>query len=153
MKSIPGYEGLYSAEEDGRIYSHIKDKYFSPDISNNGYYRVTLSKDDSKIRYSVHRLIALTYIENPDNKPIIDHIDRIKTNNSVNNLRWATIQENCANTIVYKNNKLGHKHIRYVIKDKLFRISITRNGINHSKCFKTLDEAIAYRDNYLAQLL
>lgn len=149
MKYIPGYENLYSAEDDGRIYSHVKGKFLKGEISNSGYYRVTLCKDNSKNRYCIHRLIALTYIPNLENKPQVDHIDRNKTNNSVNNLRWATIAENRCNISVQRNNKLQQQYIRHVIKDNLFRFSITRNGINYSKCFKTLEEAIAYRDAYL----
>jgi len=147
MKFIPGYEELYSATEDGRIYSHYYKRYLKPEIDMNGYYRVVLNKDKKPKHYSVHRLIALTFIENPENKYAIDHINRIKTDNNVSNLRYVTREENCANTIVYKNNKLGQKHI--VIGKYSYRFSITRNGIYHSKYFKTLEEAIEYRDAYL----
>lgn len=51
--------------------------------------------------YSVHRLVAETYLENTEHKPVIDHIDRDKSNNDVSNLRWATVKENALNK---KNN-------------------------------------------------
>lgn len=55
--------------------------------------------------YRVHRLVAETFIPNPDNKPTVDHIDRNKTNNSIRNLRWATTQEQRDNSVhMYQQN-------------------------------------------------
>lgn len=64
----------------------------------NGYYTLHLNYK----KYWVHRLVAETFIPNPDNKPFVDHIDRNSSNNDVSNLRWATHQENMYNT---KNNR------------------------------------------------
>ena len=58
-----------------------------------GYYRIGYNSKT----YSVHRLVAETFLENPDMKKYIDHIDRDKTNNDVSNLRWVTSQENLYN--------------------------------------------------------
>lgn len=63
----------------------------------SGYVVVTLRKNNSRSVCRVHVLVAKTFIDNPDNKPTVDHIDGNKTNNSVNNLRWYTIQENKRN--------------------------------------------------------
>ena len=148
MKFIPGYEGLYSAEEDGRIYSHRGDKYLSPGLKKDGYLMVVLYKDENKKNILVHRLVALTFIENPENKYAVDHIDRNKINNSVNNLRWATRSENLINTIVHRNNKLQEKHINFNKNKYIFILN--RNGERFEKYFKTLEEAKDYRDAYLA---
>lgn len=149
MKSIPGYEGLYSAEEDGRIYSHKRGKYLSSLLNKRtGYYQIKLSNDGLTITHKIHRLIALTYIENLENKPQVDHIDRNKTNNSVNNLRWVTNGENKINTVVHSHNRLHEKHIGY--DDYSYRFEMNRNGIRILKRFKTLEEAKDYRDAYLA---
>jgi len=151
MKPIPGYEGLYSAEEDGRIFSHSRNrkKYLTPAITRDGYFMVVLYKDEQPKSIKVHRLIALTFIPNPENKYAVDHIDRDKTNNSVSNLRWATRSENLINTIVHKNNKLGEKHIGF--NRGYFIFTLNRNGERYEKYFKIKEEAIAYRDEYLAQ--
>ena len=62
----------------------------------------------------IHRLIGLHYIPNPENKRCIDHKNRIKTDNIVENLRWATDSENSQNQGVHKDNKIGIKNLSYV---------------------------------------
>jgi hypothetical protein len=57
---------------------------------HSGYIYVRINKD----KYALHRLVASTFIENPNNKPVVNHIDGCKTNNCVTNLEWCTIQEN-----------------------------------------------------------
>jgi hypothetical protein len=71
-----------------------------PYINGNGYRNVKIKKST----YDLHKLIALEFIPNPDSKPVIDHIDRNPLNNSINNLRWASIQENSRNRIFKKKN-------------------------------------------------
>lgn len=154
MKFIPGYEDLYSAEEDGRIYSHISNKYLTPNY-NRRYLKFTLCKDGIREDKDVHRLVALTFIPNPENKPKIDHIDRNKHNNAVSNLKWATSAENSANLPIYNTNKSGEQNIgtkRSVVKGKeylYYSVEFVRGGVKvFSKHFKTLPEAIEARNNY-----
>lgn len=150
MKPIPGFEGLYSAEEDGRIYSHKRNIYLKPALNNKGYYKVNIHKDRIQNFLYVHRLVALTFIPNPDNKKEIDHIDRDSKNNSINNLKWATRSENNENRGIQRNNKLKEHYILYNECRDDFKFQITRNGINHQRYFKTLEEAKEYRDTYLS---
>jgi len=88
MKPIKNYDGLYSATEDGRIFSHIKNKFLSS--GKNGYSNIRLRKTPFKI----HRLIAETFIPNPENKPCVNHKNGIKTDNRIENLEWCTYSEN-----------------------------------------------------------
>lgn len=93
-KEVPGYQGYY-AGYDGTIYSSKSNKIRKFTANNKGYLMVSL-QDAEHIQHAcqVHRLIALSWISNPDNKPEVHHIDEDKTNNSVTNLTWVTRIEN-----------------------------------------------------------
>lgn len=93
MKDIPGYEGLYAADENGTIYSR-KNGPMKPYVNVGGYWRVNLFKDGSAKHEYVHRLVAKTFLPNPDNLPEINHINRDKSDNQVINLEWCTTKEN-----------------------------------------------------------
>lgn len=149
MKDIVGYEGMYAIEEDGRIWSYKTQRYLIHQLTKDNYYRVGLCKDSSRKKYLIHRLIALTYIPNPENKPFIDHIDRNRTNNSINNLRWVSRLENNQNTTVHKDNSTNEINIGFDKRRNTFRVRITRNGKAQHKYIKTLQEAIVYRDKQL----
>ena len=94
-KYIDGYEN-YIIYEDGLIYNEKFDR-FMKEKNDDGYMRVGLCKDGKEKRFSIHRLIALAFIPNPLNKPCIDHINRIRDDNRIENLRWVTYSENSQN--------------------------------------------------------
>ena len=98
-RDIVGYEGLYQVSSNGVIrslnYNHTgKEKVLSNVINSQGYCHISLWKDKTKKVMKVHRLVAQTFIPNPDNKPFIDHINGIRSDNRVENLRWTTPKEN-----------------------------------------------------------
>lgn len=144
--NIKDYED-YLIFEDGGVFSIKTNKFLKPGNSK-GYLTVRLYKNDNKPKkFLVHRLIALYYIPNPNNKPFIDHIDRNRLNNSIDNLRWVTYSENNINRFV-KPNKLKEKNIS---KNKGgFQVIIERNKITYTKHKKTLDEAKIQRDLMLS---
>ena len=89
------YGGKYLVYDDGRIYSSKHKKFLTPDVEKLGYHQVTLFDENGrKNRIKVHRLVAMTYIENPDNLPQVNHKDGDKSNNSVSNLEWCTAYQN-----------------------------------------------------------
>jgi hypothetical protein len=98
-KSIKGYEGIYEISNYGRVSSLPrkylpKGKILDYGVNNIGYPRVNLCKNGKVKPYLVHRIIAKAFIPNPNNKPQINHINGIKTDNRLENLEWTTQSEN-----------------------------------------------------------
>ena len=147
---IEGFDN-YLIYEDGSVYSKKRKKVLKPANTGNGYLQVQLCKDGTVKMCLVHRLVGLTYIPNPHNYEQIDHIDRDRCNNHLYNLRWVNYSMNNQNTEVRKNNKLGTKNISKSTNIGYMFQKIV-NGKNHRKWFKTLEEAIKYKEEYLANL-
>ena len=98
-KDIEGYEGLYQVSNMGNVRSlnyHLtgKTQILRPRFNGRGYLRVILCKDRKGKGHSVHRLVAATFLPNPDGLPQVDHIDEDKTNNRVENLEWCDCAHN-----------------------------------------------------------
>lgn len=96
MKEIT-FEDLqqrYKITKDGNVINKTTGKIKSFYISNNGYKRVSLWIDGKQKKMSIHRLVALTYIPNPNNLPQINHKDGNKLNNNVDNLEWCNQEHN-----------------------------------------------------------
>lgn len=107
-KDIPGFEGWYQASNQGRIRSVnrlinykkqgciylTKGKILSPKTTKTGYLEVVLVKNGVRYNRTVHRLVAITFIDNPNDYPVINHINEIKTDNRVENLEWCTVRQN-----------------------------------------------------------
>ena len=98
-KEIQDYEGLYEVSNLGRVKSLPKARYKIPKETiltprKHPYKFVNLSKDSKVSTKSIHRLVANAFIPNPNNKPVINHIDCNPSNNNVSNLEWATSLEN-----------------------------------------------------------
>lgn len=94
MKDIKNYEGLYAVTEEGQVWSYYKKRFLNPYKDAKGYLRVDLYKEGSKKTFKIHRLVAETYIPNPDNLPDVGHNDDTKENNFVSNLYWTEPKEN-----------------------------------------------------------
>ena len=90
LADIKGYEDEYGATEEGEIYSLKSKKFMEQCFGDTRKLKVTLTKEGIKKNFWVHRIIAETFIPNPDNYSYVYHIDRNKINNNASNLRWAT---------------------------------------------------------------
>lgn len=104
----------YTIDSTGIINNTITSINLKPSLSGNGYYVVRLKNNNTSKLFNLHRLIALHLIPNPENKPCVNHINGIKTDNNIPNLEWNTYSEN--NKHAY-NNKLKIPYRREGIKN------------------------------------
>ena len=109
---VVGYEN-YLIYPDGKVQNKNTKRYLKQSDNGWGYYRINLWKDGNHKKYLIHRLLAIHYIPNPDNKPCVDHINRDKKDNRIENLRWVTHCENSQNLGFHRDNKLGIKNISH----------------------------------------
>lgn len=93
-KAIDGYEGLYEVSNHGNVRSIKRGIILKPATNTFGYQIVGLSKNGKRKEGKIHRLVAKAFIDNPNNKKQVNHIDGDKKNNNVSNLEWVTNQEN-----------------------------------------------------------
>ena len=104
-KDVVGFEGLYMISSKGRVICVGSDKSKIATISKNGdlilkqqdnrgYRKVLLTNGNRRITFSAHRLVAIAFIPNPENKPQVNHINGNKSDNSIENLEWSTSSEN-----------------------------------------------------------
>jgi len=116
-----------------------------------GYRRINLHNRNGMAVRSIHRLVAQAFIPNPENLPEVDHIDRNKSNNAVENLRWVNDFTQAQNKGDQKNSTTGYKNIH--AEDNFFRVVIVRNGkMVCRKRFAKLEDAIKCRDDVYSNI-
>lgn len=93
MKRIKEFEN-YSITEDGKVWSHVINRFIKHQINKYGYLTVKLCNNGKCQHKSIHRLVAEAYLPNLELKKEVNHINGIKTNNNLYNLEWATRKEN-----------------------------------------------------------
>lgn len=120
-KDIEGFEGEYQVSNFGNVKSlqrivndnggkkEIPEMILTPDKTKQGYLRATLYKNQKRRKYSIHRLVAKAFIQNPDNKKCVNHIDLVKDNNRLENLEWVTHSENSRHSLSNRPKRIYKK--------------------------------------------
>tara|TARA_S200002703_G_C3667616_1_gene204972 strand:+ start:167 stop:655 length:489 start_codon:yes stop_codon:yes gene_type:complete len=152
LVDIKDYKGLYSFDlNTNKVWSHKHKKYIKEYI-HKGYYCLSLSNNYKRKMFLFHRLIYQYHNLDKDITNLcIDHIDRNKLNNNIENLRISTYSENSCNKKVRNDNKFGIKNIT-LTKNNTYKVDITKNKNKYCKTFKTLEEAIEYKKIKLNEL-
>lgn len=125
-KNIVNYEGLYQISNYGNV-RNKKNLVMKTTLDGKGYYKINLCKSGIKKSFRIHKLLALYFIENPENKEEVNHIDGNKQNNDIKNLEWVTKYEN-------------RMHYEKIIRN-------VRRGVYFHKKNKTYIAQICYRLN------
>lgn len=161
-KPVPGYEGFYEVSSIGRVRSvdHYvnsgngrklrKGRVLSQSISIHGYYFVHLSKINKQKSPTVHRLVALAFHPNPENKICVNHKDGVRTNNHISNLEWCTHKENTRHLFDVLGGYTHTEEAKYIISEKLKeskkKYSKPVTCIEDNLTFPSLSSAALYYD-------
>ena len=137
-KPIKDFEGYYEVSNIGRVRSLNykrtgKEKILKNIEDYKGYLEVVLTKNGKRKQFKVHRLVAEAFIPNPENKPCIDHINTIKSDNRVENLRWVTYKENSNNEKTLEKFKGENHHFfgKHHTEETKKKISEAQKGENN----------------------
>ena len=141
--NISGYDN-YQVSNFGRVRNCTTGKILKPSDGTGGYLKVTLFKDKKPKNHRIHILVANEFIEKPDGKNCVDHIDKNRLNNIVENLRWVSSSENSRNRSMMANNTTGYKGVSFhnYKENKKYRAEIRHEGkYYHLGYFHTAEDA------------
>jgi len=131
FNKIEGFSN-YLAEDTGRIFSLSKKDYINSYENNYGYRFVSIKSNEGKwITEYIHRIVAKSFLKNPNNYPNVLHLDDDPKNNNVSNLKWGTQSENIKMCVEHKrfvaNNQYLKNPIEWKLKNPNGKIHITKN--------------------------
>lgn len=138
-KDVNGFEGLYKVSSYGKIFSIKANKILKTCVSNKGYELVCLRGFNGKRKqHTVHRIVALSFLSNPNDYPIINHKDEDKLNNCVDNLEWCSYSYN--NTYGDSLSK-ENRTLRASNRKECWAINLITEEVKH---FNSLREAASF---------
>lgn len=133
-KEVDGYDGNFHVSSFGRIKSlkrHVfsggknrlrKERIICATLHRDGYIKCTIQSNGNRKTYMVHRLVAKTFIPNPENKPQINHKNGVKSDNTVENLEWCNASENGIHSYKLGLSKATHGELNW--KSKLTKLQV-----------------------------
>ena len=136
IKDFPDYYITDTGDVYSRNYHHTgRIKKIKTYKNKWGYERIVLSKYNKKTHFSIHRLVAIAFIPNPENKPQVNHKNGVKTDNKVSNLEWVSRKEN-----IQHSYKTLHRKANMPWKDKFGALHPRSKIIQQIKNGKTIAE-------------
>jgi len=148
-KDAPGYEGRNLVSNLGNVFSVYTGKNMPlKHLTGDPYLSAVITKNNKSEPKRVHRLVAMAFLENLDNKPCVNHKDGVKTNNSLENLEWATYKENSRHlhAMGLGNPPIGARQHMAVLTDETATEALTRMASGE----KAKDIAKDYQINQFA---
>ena len=125
-------DGRFYIDENGVVLNSLTNHIIKPFISNKGYPIIDLNYDGNRKKILVHRLVAQVFLPNPNNYPVVMHLDNNRMNSNVNNLKWGTYLENNKQAIDEGRMIVPRPDNRkyYAIYHPEYIVAIICNGIN-----------------------
>ena len=144
-RMIPGFYD-YFVSSYGRVFSLKSFNFLRGTPNVKGYLIVSLYRNDVIHFRKIHRLVALTFLQNPKSKRMVDHINNCESDNRLENLRFATAKENGGNRKKNKNSTSGIKGVSFNKKFKKYQAYITVDRVMiHLEWFKLKEDATKAR--------
>ena len=154
-KDIKGYEGFYQVSNLGNVKNVRRNSIRKLKEDNSGYLHCLLSVNKVRKTFLVHRLVATSFIENPENKPLINHINANRSDNRVENLEWCTQKENMNHSRKMGNqfhsSLKGEKHHNTQISNE--RIALMRKARSLGMTHKDIALLVGISVSYTTMIL
>lgn len=154
MKPIKGYEN-YSISKTGEVTNTNTGRVLKACLNGIGYYHVSLHKDGKQKSVKLHRLVAEHFIPNPDNLPVVRHLNDVKNDNRIENLAWGTQKDNMKDKFRngYKHGarKLNEEQVKEIFFDTRIQVEIAKeygmhrqtvNQIKRKKIYKEITDVL-----------
>lgn len=159
-KDIKDFEGLYQISNYGRVkclpkyiyslgYPQLrKEKISKLQCNKYGYMQTTLYKNHKPKTFTIHRLVAETFLENPNNLPCVNHKDEDKTNNYIENLEWCTHKYN--DNYGTRGKRISEKHLLKGVKKAIIQYDLQGNFIKEWNSLTIACKELHYNINYIS---
>ena len=145
FRAISGYSN-YEISSHGQVRNTISNLIMKPAIDKDGYKRVALYRNGEISAYRIHRLVAGAFIENINDKPLVDHIDGNVSNNIVTNLRWCSMSENNRSRKSVTGSASSYKGVYKSGRKWRARIKVNGKSLGYGTYDNEKDAAIAYNE-------